>query len=269
MTSTNCPFKESELADSCFILKQRIAIGSTSPCAFDSACKSAKKIIAADPNMSLTLIKKALTSSIPEMVLTAPMYKQQKIYNFGENQMDYQTEQFKNVTKAELEKQLLDTTYVTSNALSVISDLIHLNISTIQKSLHDSNEAIQQILHASDPQSLMSSLSSQQETAKESAIDYTKKLSEIALQVKEKTTESINENMSYLAERMQHFLGKINSQDPTWLSYTEQYKASLATAQSAFTDLAQKAHDFQTNPQKIWPGTDDDHEKNSTKKSKK
>ncbi len=269
MTSTDCPFNGSALADSCFIRKQRIAIESTSPCAFDSACKSAQKVIAADPNTSITLIKKALTSSVPEMALIAPMYEQQKIYNFGEYQMDYQTEQFKNVTKAELEKQLLDTTYVTSNALSVISDLIHLNISTIQKSLHDSNEAIQQILHASDPKSLMSSLSSQQETAKESAIDYTKKLSEIALRAKEKSTESINENMSYLAERMQHFLGKINSQDPTWLSYTEQYKASLANAQSVFTDLAQKAQDFQTHPQKSWPGTVDADEKSSAKKSKK
>lgn len=183
--------------------------------------------------------------------------------------MDYQTEQIKNVTRAELEKQLLDTTYVTSNALSIISDLIHLNISTIQKSLHDSNEAMQQILHASDPKSLMSSLSSRQETVKENVIEYTKKLSSIALNAKEKSTESINENMSYLAEKMQHFLSQINSQDPTWLSYTEQYKASLANAQSAFSNLAQQAHDFQVIPQKSWPGTDDVSEKSSTKKSKK
>ena len=269
MTKNNCPFSRSNLAESCFLLKQREELDSTIPCAFDSVCWSAKKVIENDPNASITLIKKALTSNIPAMVLTASINQQRSMYDNGGEPMDSQINDLKNTTRAELEKHLIDSNHVTNNALSIISDLIHLNIATIQKSIEDSTEAIHQMLHANDHQSLVSSLTSQQATVKERAAEYTKNLSSIAQHVREHNAESINTNMTYLAEKMQHFIDQINSADPTWLNYREHLKTNLASAQSAFVDLTKKTHDFQANDRKSWPSANESSEKSSSKKSKK
>jgi hypothetical protein len=75
--------------------------------------------------------------------------------------------------------------------------------------------------------------------------------------------------MTYLAEKMQHFVDQINSADPTWLNYREHIKTNLASAQSAFVDLTKKTHDFQANDRKSWPSANESSEKNSSKKSKK
>ena len=183
--------------------------------------------------------------------------------------MDSQINDLKNTTRAELEKHLIDSNHVTNNALSIISDLIHLNIATIQKSIEDSTEAIHQMLHANDHKSLVSSLTSQQATVKERAAEYTKKLSSIAQHVREHNAESINTNMTYLAEKMQHFVDQINSADTTWLNYRDHLKTNLASAQSAFVDLTKKTHDFQANDRKSWPSANESSEKSSSKKSKK
>ena len=183
--------------------------------------------------------------------------------------MDSKINDLKNATRAELEKHLIDSNHVTNNALSIISDLIHLNIATIQKSIEDSTEAIHQMLHANNHQSLVSSLTSQRATVQERAAEYTKNLSSIAQHARERNAESINTNMTYLAEKMQHFVDQINTTDPTWLNYREHLKTNLASAQSAFVDLTKKTYGLQETYQKSWPGTNESNEKSSSKKSKK
>lgn len=250
MTATNCPFSLSTMSESCFLLKQRNELKSSSICAFDSKCRSVKKIISNDSNESITLIKNALVGNIPEMVMTAPIIKLSRIYDTGGEPMEGHIEDLKNTTRAELEKRLIDSNRVTNNALSIISDLIHLNIATVKKSIEDTNEAMHELLNASDLHSLASSLTSQQATARDRVNEYTKNLSTIAFHARENNAESVNTNMTYLVEKMQRFFDQIDSTDPTWLNYKEHFKTNLTNAQSAYAELAKKMHNLQDNQEK-------------------
>jgi phasin family protein len=203
------------------------------------------------------------------MALTAPVNHQKNIYDTGGDTMNSHIEDLKNVTRAELEKRLIESTHVTNSALSIVSDLIHLNMDNIQKSIQGSNEAMRELLHASDAQSFVSNLTSQQANARERATEYAKNLSSIALHARKHSVETINTSMTYLAEKMQHFVDQINSTDPTWLNYQEHFKTSLANAQSAYVDLTKKTYGLQETYQKSWPGTNESNEKSSSKKSKK
>ena len=56
--------------------------------------------------------------------------------------------------------------------------------------------------------------------------------------------------MTYLAEKMQHFVDQINSADTTWLNYREHLKTNLASAQSAFVDLTKRHTTFKQTIEK-------------------
>ena len=161
-------------------------------------------------------------------------------------------EKLSSATKEELESRLHEANQLTANALSIISDLIQLNISTTQKTLEDSNAAIRRMLHAQAIDSLMSDASSQAEAASKNAAEYARHLASIAAHAQEDISKSANKNMAELVERVHKFAGELGEHAPHGADYVEQFKTNVANMQSAYSSFAQSAQDAVKGYQEQW-----------------
>ena len=252
MNSDDCPFAHSSLGASCGILKHRTAIGADHACAFESSCRTAKKIIGSDPEGSITLSKSVLLNGVPYAALTAPFYLCMDLKREGGNAVKEQMEKLSAATKEELESKLHDANQLTANALSIISDLIQLNISTTQKAVEDSNVAIRRMLHAHAIDSLMSDASSHAEAASKNAAEYARHLASIAAHAQEDISKSANQNMAELVERVHKFAGQLGEHAPPGIDYVEQFKTNVANMQSAYSSFAQSAQEAIKGYQDQW-----------------
>lgn len=175
--------------------------------------------------------------------------------------MENQLEKMKAASIEELEKKIHDANHFATNALATISDLIHLNIATAQKSLENSNVALQEMLHASNMETFLSQVKSQSDSVTAASSEYSRHLAEIAHHAQESMSKSAHENMEEMTHRIQNFLNQMSEHAPNNTHYFESLKDGLENANATYSNFLQTMHDAFEGYQHSWQQSADTVEK--------
>ena len=152
----------------------------------------------------------------------------------------------------DMEKKMQEASHFAENSLSTISDLIHLNIETAQKSLANSSAAIQEILHAGSVEAWMKNLHTQSEAYKEASSEYSRHLASIVHQAQETMSQSTHDNMEELTHKIHNLLDQMKEHAPQNTNYIESMKAGLENVNATYSTFLHTLHDTFDGYQKSW-----------------
>jgi hypothetical protein len=269
VTEKLCPFEHSDLAASCFVLGQRQALGITSPCAMSPLCATAKLVLRENADESLSLTKNALLYDIPMAALSNPLFYKFRQLIHGDHDMERSMEELAHASKEELQKRLIEANRLVGEAFSTMADLVRLNIANTAKSIEEADNAIRNMINASDVTALMNTLSDRLDTGRQNIHDYNDQLAAIARHARESIHQSTNRQMAELIAKLEHLSQKVKSEHPASSDYFEQMKNNVKNAVDAYVDFSHKAQAFFDDHQKAWQHSASDTSTDEKTKAKK
>ncbi len=255
MTDELCPFARSDLASNCFILRQRNALGVTTPCSMSTVCHAAKHIIRENADESLSLTKNALLYDIPTAVMSNSLFEKYRFLARENHDSESPMSEIIQLSKEELQKQLVEANRLLADAFSAMADLVQLNIATTAKNIEDTDQALSELISASDANALVTALGSYQEKTKEQVRLYNTRLASVAIKAREQINQSSNQQMGELIERLEKLSQKIQPQQSTGNEYLEQFNANLSNSMNSYLEFTKKSQDSFSKFQNAWLAT--------------
>ena len=255
MTDELCPFARSDLASTCFILGQRNALGVTTPCSMSPICHAAKHIIRENADESLSLTKNALLYDIPTAVMSNPLLEKYRFLASENHDSESPMSEIIQASKEELQKRLAEANRLVADAFAVMADLVQLNIATTAKNIEDTDQALSDLISASDANALLTALGSHQEKTKEQVRLYNTRLASVAIKAREQINQSSNRQMGELIERLEKLSQKIQPRQSSGNEYLEQFNANLSNSMNSYLEFTKKSQAFFNDYQNAWLAT--------------
>lgn len=255
MTDELCPFARSDLASTCFILGQRNALGVTTPCSMSPICHAAKHIIRENADESLSLTKNALLYDIPTAVMLNPLFEKYRFLASENYDPESPMSEIIQASKEDLQKRLAEANRLVADAFAAMADLVQLNIATTAKNIEDTDQALSDLISASDANALLTALGSHQEKTKEQVRLYNTRLASVAIKAREQINQSSNRQMGELIERLEKLSQKIQPRQSSGNEYLEQFNANLSNSMNSYLEFTKKSQAFFNDYQNAWLAT--------------